>query len=271
MNEDGYVDDKILEHGWNWVSYPYEYEYAVEEIFDATQFNEGDIILSKEDGMVTLTDGAWEGNLTSLIPNQGYLIYSNTEGEYSVTMPNRYELEQGEFRRLEEAQQRDRSVWSYDGSRFANTMAIIGEFNIDTPEEYTIGAFVGEECRGKGKFVNGRAYITAAGEAGEVVTLRLYNTWTGEYFDVAEEVAFADLAGSVKAPVRFNAGTTAIDNLSSDALTIQGHVATADGTIQVLDVQGKIVAEGFQRIDLSHLGQGVYVVKAGEASRKVIK
>ena len=271
MNEDGYVDDKILEHGWNWVSYPYEYEYAVEEIFDATQFNEGDIILSKEDGMVTLTDGAWEGNLTSLIPNQGYLIYSNTEGEYSVTMPNRYELEQGEFRRLEEAQQRDRSVWSYDGSRFANTMAIIGTFNIEDAADYTIGAFVGDECRGEGKFVNGRAYITAAGEAGEVVILRLYNAWTGEYFDVAEEVAFADLAGSVKAPVRFNAGTTAIDNLSSDALTIQGHVATADGTIQVLDVQGKVVAEGYQRIDFSHLGQGVYVVKAGEASRKVIK
>lgn len=271
LNENGYVDDKILEHGWNWVSYPYEYEYAVEEIFDATQFNEGDIILSKEDGMVTLTDGAWEGNLTSLIPNQGYLIYSNTEGEYSVTMPNRYELEQGEFRRLEEAQQRDRSVWSYDGSRFANTMAIIGTFNIEDAADYTIGAFVGDECRGEGKFVNGRAYITAAGEAGEVVTLRLYNTWTGEYFDVAEEVAFTDLAGSVKAPVRFNAGTTAIDNLSSDALTIQGHVATADGTIQVLDVQGKVVAEGYQRIDFSHLGQGVYVVKAGEASRKVIK
>ncbi len=270
--EDGTVDDKVLEHGWNWESYPYEYSYPVEEIFDATQFNEGDIILSKEDGMVTLTDGAWEGNLTSLIPNQGYLIYSTIEeGEYSVTMPNRYELEQGEFRRLEEAQQRDRSVWSYDGSRFANTMAIIGTFNIEDAADYTIGAFVGDECRGEGKFVNGRAYITAAGEAGEVVTLRLYNTWTGEYFDVAEEVAFADLAGSVKAPVRFNAGTTAIDNLSSDALTIQGHVATADGAIQILDVQGKIVAEGFQRIDFSHLGQGVYVVKAGDVSRKVIK
>lgn len=272
MNENGDVDDKILEHGWNWVSYPYEYEYYVGEIFDATQFNEGDIILSKEDGMVTLTEGAWEGNLINLIPNQGYLIYSTIEeGEYSVTMPNRYELEQGDFSRLEQAQRRDRSVWSYDGSRFANTMAIIGTFNIEDAADYTIGAFVGDECRGEGKFVNGRAYITAAGEAGEVVTLRLYNTWTGEYFDVAEEVAFTDLAGSVKAPVRFNAGTTAIDNLSSDALTIQGHVATADGTIQVLDVQGKIVAEGFQRIDLSHLGQGVYVVKAGEASRKVIK
>ena len=80
------------------------------------------------------------------------------------------------------------------------------------------------------------------------------------------------MAGSLKAPVCFKAGAvTGIEHIASAALTIQGHVATAEGTIQVLDVQGKIVAEGYQRIDFSHLGQGVYVVKAGEASRKVIK
>ncbi len=273
FNEDGHVEDIELGHGWNWKPYPYEYPYYVGDIFKAEQFNEGDQILSKNDGFVTLNNGIWEGSLDMLRPNQGYLIYSTTEVDNPVyiSMPNRYDLEQGSFEDVAQAPKRDRSVWSYDGSRFANTMAIIGTFNIEDAADYTIGAFVGDECRGEGKFVNGRAYITAAGEAGEVVTLRLYNTWTGEYFDVAEEVAFTDLAGSVKAPVRFNAGTTAIDNLSSDALTIQGHVATADGTIQVLDVQGKVVAEGYQRIDFSHLGQGVYVVKAGEASRKVIK
>lgn len=272
MNADGSVDDKVLERGWNWESYPYEYEYAVADIFDPEQFVEGDIILSKDDGMATIVDGAWEGNLDMLRYHQGYLIYSTTEGEKSVTMPNRYSLPQGSHEEdIPRAQRRDRSVWSFDGSRFANTMAIIGQFDIEDAADYTIGAFVGDECRGEGKFVNGRAYITAAGEAGEVVTLRLYNTWTGEYFDVAEEVTFTDLAGSVKAPVSFTRGETAIDNVVSDALTIQGHVATADGTIQVYDVQGKVVVEGFQRVDLSHLNSGVYVVKAGNASRKVIK
>ena len=272
MNADGSVDDKVLERGWNWESYPYEYDYAVADIFDPAQFGEGDIILSKDDGMVTIVDGAWEGNLDMLRYHQGYLIYSTTEGEYSVTMPNRYSLPQGSHEEdMPRAQQRDRSVWSYDGSRFANTMAIIGQFDIEDAADYTIGAFVGDECRGEGKFVNGRAYITAAGEAGEVVTLRLYNTWTGEYFDVAEQVAFTDLAGSVKAPIRFNAATTAIENVVAGALTVQGNVALAADAIQVYDAQGKIVAEGFQRVDMSHLSSGVYVVKAGEASRKVIK
>ena len=272
MNPDGSVDEKALERGWNWESYPYEYDYAVADIFDPAQFAEGDIILAKDDGMVTIVDGAWEGNLDMLRYHQGYLIYSNTEGEYSVTMPNRYSLPQGSHEEdIPRAQRRDRSVWSFDGSRFANTMAIIGQFDIEDAADYTIGAFVGDECRGEGKFVNGRAYITAAGEAGEVVTLRLYNTWTGEYFDVAEQVAFTDLAGSVKAPIRFNAATTAIENVVAGALTVQGNVALAADAIQVYDAQGKLVAEGFQRVDMSHLNSGVYVVKAGEASRKVIK
>lgn len=274
FNEDGHVEDIELEHGWNWKPYPYEYPYYVGDIFKAEQFNEGDQILSKNDGFVTLNNGIWEGSLDMLRPNQGYLIYSTTEVDNPVyiTMPNRYDLEQGTFEYLPQAPKREHSVWSYDGSRFANTMAIIGQFDIEDAADYTIGAFVGDECRGEGKFVNGRAYITAAGEAGEVVTLRLYNTWTGEFVEVKGAVEFTDMAGSVKAPVCFKAGAvTGIESATSDALTIQGHVATADGTIQVLDVQGKIVAEGYQRIDFSHLGQGVYVVKAGEASRKVIR
>ena len=274
FNEDGHVEDIELGHGWNWKPYPYEYPYYVGDIFKAEQFNEGDQILSKNDGFVTLNNGIWEGSLDMLRPNQGYLIYSTTEVDNPVyiTMPNRYDLEQGTFEYLPQAPKREHSVWSYDGSRFANTMAIIGTVNIEDAADYTIGAFVGDECRGEGKFVNGRAYITAAGEAGEVVTLRLYNTWTGEFVEVEGAVEFTDMAGSVKAPVCFKAGAvTGIESATSDALTIQGHVATADGTIQVLDVQGKIVAEGYQRIDFSHLGQGVYVVKAGEASRKVIR
>ena len=274
FNEDGRVEDVELEHGWNWKPYPYEYSYYVGDIFEAEQFNEGDQILSKNDGFVTLNNGIWEGNLDMLKPNQGYLIYSTTEVDNPVyiSMPNRYDLEQGSFEDATQAPKREHSVWSYDGSRFANTMSIIGQIDLKETQDYTIGAFVGDECRGEGKFVNGRAYITAAGEAGEVVTLRLYNTWTGEYIEVEGAVEFTDMAGSVKAPVCFKAGAvTGIENAATNALTIQGHVATADGTIQILDVQGKVIAEGYQRIDFSHLGQGVYVVKAGDVSRKVIK
>ena len=272
MNPDGTVDDKVLEHGWNWESYPYEYDYSLADIFDAEQFEEGDIILSKDDGMATIVDGAWEGNLDMLRYHQGYLIYSNTEGEYSVTMPNRYSLPQGSHMEdIPRAQRRDRTVWNYDGSRFANVMAIVGKIEVEDAEDYTIGAFVGDECRGEGKFVNGKAYITAAGKAGDMVTLRLYNQWTGEYVEVLGEVAFTDIAGSAKEPIHFNAVETGIGHLSAATLTIQANVAYASGDIQVYDAQGKLVAEGYQRVDLNHLNQGIYMVKSGNQSRKIVK
>ncbi|MBR5842295.1 MAG: T9SS type A sorting domain-containing protein [Bacteroidaceae bacterium] len=273
LNEEGRVEDITLEHGWNWKSYPYEYAYYVSDIFEAEQFNEGDKILSKNDGFVTLTEGIWEGNLDVLRPNQGYLIYSTVEtGEQAVVnMPNRYELEQGTFENRSQAPQRERLVWNYDGSRFANTMAIIGQIDVQDAEDYSIGAFVGDECRGKGKFVNGKAYITAAGEPGDMVTLRLYNQWTGEYVEVLGEVAFTDIAGSVKEPIRFSAVETGVDHLSAATLTIQANVAYASGDIQVYDAQGKLVAEGYQRVDLNHLNQGVYMVKSGDQSRKIVK
>lgn len=273
LNEEGRVEDITLEHGWNWKSYPYEYAYYVSDIFEAEKFNEGDKILSKNDGFVTLTNGIWEGNLDMLKPNQGYLIYSTIEtGEQvAVKMPNRYELEQGTFENRSQAPQRERLVWNYDGSRFANTMAIIGQIDVQDAEDYTIGAFVGDECRGKGKFVNGKAYITAAGEPGDMVTLRLYNQWTGEYVEVLGEVAFTDIAGSAKEPIRFSAVETGVDHLSAATLTIQANVAYASGDIQVYDAQGKLVAEGYQRVDLNHLNQGVYMVKSGDQSRKIVK
>ena len=115
-------------------------------------------------------------------------------------------------------------------------------------------------------------FITVNGESNEQITFRLIDKRTGICYDLAESLLFDLMAGSLKDPIRFKTGAiTGVENMESSSLTIQGHVATAEGAVQVLDVQGKVVAEGYQRVDFSHLNSGVYVVKAGEASRKVIK
>ena len=43
----GAAPSMTLRKGWNWVGYPYEYSYMASEVFDASQFAEGDLILSK--------------------------------------------------------------------------------------------------------------------------------------------------------------------------------------------------------------------------------
>ena len=254
MSYDGYIDDKYFIKGWNWVSYPYEYRYPVEDIFNAANFAEGDIILSKNDGFVTLTDGAWVGTLNDLLPNEGYMIY--TANAFTCEMPNRFSLEQGEFAvsRPAGAAARERSVWNYDGSRFANSMAVIAKVDVEECEDYTIGAFVDDECRGEGRFINGLAFISVAGEADENVTFRLYNKVSGEFIDLDRELQFAGMAGSVKVPVTMGTieGTTGIDEVKGE----NGNVKA------VYDLTGRKVEQ---------MTEGIYVIKVREGDKIVTK
>ena len=255
MSYDGYTDDKYFIKGWNWVSYPYEYNYPVEDIYDAANFAEGDIILSKNSGFVTCTDGIWMGTLTELRPNEGYMIYS--ANEFNNKMPGRFSLAQGEFvvSAPSSAAARQRSVWTYDGSRFANTMAVIAKVDIENSDNYTIGAFVDGECRGEGRFINDLAFISVVGEAGEAVTFRLFNKLTDEYVDLDREVEFAGMVGTVKAPVTMGTieGTTGIVDIN----TIDSNSIEA-----IYDIAGRKVenAEG-----------GIYIIKVREAGKVTTK
>lgn len=261
MNYDGTIGSKEFIKGWNWVSYPYEYRYPVKDIFNAANFAEGDIILSKNDGFVTLTDGAWVGTLSELLPNEGYMIY--TANKFTCEMPNRFSLEQGEFEASAGteipapagAAARERSVWVYDGSKFANSMAVIAKVDVEECEDYTIGAFVGEECRGEGRFINGLAFISVAGEADENVTFRLYNKVSGEFIDLDRELEFSGMAGSVKVPVTMGTieGTTGIVDINSiDSNNVEA----------IYDISGRKVEQ---------MTEGIYVIKVREGDKIVTK
>ena len=259
FNNDGSIADKKFEKGWNWVSYPYEYAYAVEDIFDASNFNEGDIILSKDRGFVTCTDGAWIGDLTELMPQEGYMVY--TSAETTASMPGRFTLEQGYFtaNTASKAAARGASMWVVDGSKFANTMPVIAQVDVEETDDLVVVAFVDDECRGEGRFINGLAFVSVAGEAGENVTFRLYNKVTGEMFDIDGGITFAGMAGSVKAPVAMRAigvpatGTTGIVDIN----TIDSNAIVA-----IYDVAGRKV---------ERMTSGIYIIEVRENDKIVTK
>jgi hypothetical protein len=257
------------------------------EVFDASQFSEGDLILSKNSGLAALKNGEWENDFT-LEPNTGYMVYHNGE-EISADLPGRFDMPQGRFVAMERGINEsgnttksltlNGSVWNYDASRFANTMAVIGKLEMnDVAEDYTIGAFVGDECRGEGKVVNGTAYITVAGEGGEEVSFRLYNKWNGQYSNVDTKLAFTDLAGSVKSPVTLSAPiVTGIDDveMGNQGIYFNGNTLNLgdyNGTATIMTVDGKIAATTTEAtISVNELPAGVYVVIIDSEDGRIVK
>ena len=127
--------------------------------------------------------------------------------------------------------------------------------DLENPEDYTIGAFVDDECRGMGKVVkDGKMMISVAGKAGETVSFRLHNEYTGEFVDIDSKVNYAQKLGSLKSPAVFEGGgLTSISNINIDECD----------EVTYYDLSGRIV-EG-------NIPSGVYIVKAVKNGKVIVK
>lgn len=122
---------------------------------------------------------------------------------------------------------------------------------LQNPEDYSVGVFAGEECRGCGRYVEeaGAMLINAAGNRNEKLTLRLYNHQTGEMFDISETVKCTTILGSLQAPVQLNAPVaTGISNVSPSQM----------GNGKTYDLSGRQVQQA---------QKGLYIIDG----KKVIK
>jgi len=210
--------DVEVNAGWNWISSPLARVYDINTAMPT--LNEGDVIKSRT-GVSTLTRDAntdqliWEGQVENIVPGECYLlkatIGSVMHWKASVNIGEPSETYVADIINPAPAaapkNAKAQPVWMYDTHRFANNMGIIAVMDEEMADEsrYTMGAFVGSECRGEGKLVNGRWYITAGGEKGEQVSLRLFDRETGETYTISAEgsqtMPFAELSGAYNAPV----------------------------------------------------------------------
>lgn len=264
---------KKIVKGYNWIGYPNEWDMTVADLNTLENTaSDGDQIIGKIGfAEYDAASGEWLGSDGFYFQTgKGYLYYSTSEtenekgfsfdfipktGSGEVTPP----LEQSVALNTQKAAAE--SVWQYDAGQFADNMAIVAEIpQLDFPADYTVGAFVGDECRGKGSAVQGgKMMISVAGKAGEHVTFRLHNELTGEFIDLNETLTYAQRAGSLKKPV---------------VLTSEG-IATniAEKTASEAAVEGIFDLSG-RRVENMNAG-GIYIIKTLEngkiAARKVIK
>ena len=183
-------------------------EDLISEAFD------GDIVKTL-DGLATYTDGdGWSSAL--VIEEHAGFLYKSSEANLTLTFNPNYCFDDEEYinSRLNGSGGSNgikaRSVWQYDAGLYPTPMGISAESTeLVDAERFTIGAFVGDECRGQGTLQKGRWYVVAHAQSGERVSLRLYDHHTGRYTDLdidgSESLPFTEMAGSAKAPLHLSA------------------------------------------------------------------
>jgi hypothetical protein len=280
-----YRDDSthvILSTYWNWMANPYCKNHSFDDVSRYIELPDNAVILSKSDGMATYAEGTWSSTIKTWKAGEGYLVYL-PEGSMDVLFVSedmlvyneKYSTMTSDNTNVKHAAARNNKVWNYDSRRFADNMAIIAKGTAELEEgRHTIGAFVGDECRGEGSVVNGRILMTVNGKANENITFKLYDTQTGAITDLTDEIPFGDIAGSFTKPVILHTVVSGIENVGSDNsvnISVSGNNICVDGaengSVEVYNLSG-------QRVSLTGLAADVYVVKArtsqGTVTKKVV-
>lgn len=264
---------------WNWLGNPYQYDHDINSVFvkedNRNVFNVGDRIVSKDNGFAEYNGEKWTGTLTTLHAGLGYMYFN--AGSENVDMEYLHEGSMPQGTPVMNAPQHKQSVWTYNSAPFADNMTIVADLGNDySAERFTVGAFVGDECRGEGEMIDGKCFITVHADKGETISFKLHDAVSDEMRTINEQMPFAKMAGSLRAPQRLTVGgivtgITAADIASSGIAVVDGQI-----TVQGMDVADVIVCNASGAVvstgetTVAGLPSGVYVVKVKTKDGKTV-
>ncbi len=265
---------------WNWLGNPYQYDHDINSVFStedtyANNFNVGDRIVSKDNGFAEYNGEKWTGTLTTLHAGLGYMYFN--AGSENVDMEYLREGRMPQGTPVMNAPQHKQSVWTYNSAPFADNMTIVADLgNEYSAERFTVGAFVGDECRGEGEMIDGKCFITVHADKGETISFKLHDAVSGEMRTINEQMPFAKMAGSLRAPQRLTVGgivtgITTADIASSGIAIVDGQI-----TVQGMDVADVIVCNASGAVvstgetTVTGLPSGVYVMKVKTKDGKTV-
>lgn len=235
-----------LHEGWNWLGYPIAQTMTVADALSYIDADDGDCITSLDGGFATYAGGEWEGTLETMSPGAGYLYKSVAEKSFIYNnVPTVLNAKAIYGHRLG-----DSSVpWSVDKHRYPNLMPVIAQVCYADGEAaestYYIGAFSGEECRGIGKYSDGRLYLSVYGDKETELTFKAWNAESASVQQLAETLTFVpDVVGSSDAPFRFVLGGT------PTGISYPNGIDGADGIYNLQGVRINRITQG-----------GVYMIR----------
>lgn len=277
-----------LQKGWNWIGYVPTNEMALEDALENLKPSEGDVIKSYED-FSTFNQGKWVGTLTLMQPGLGYMYYSDKQITFHYVSGNLNAIPKKEVS-SKQSNIEDAELWEVARHKYPNNMSMIAEVqdaqNSHKTSPYIIGAFVGNECRGIGKYVGNKIFMTIYGNAdtNELITFRAYDTESSNEFLLPEACEFNnDMTGTLYAPFKLTLDSaTDISGqpnewqyrvcLDAEQETLQVYGNQNDiRKVCIMTHYGVVIEENSQlqngrSLNVSHLHKGCYLVALYTAS-----
>ncbi len=198
-----------LVSGWNWIGYLPSKEMSLKDALADLAAEENDVIKSQD--RFSMFDGEnWIGSLKKLSPNSGYMYYANQTKSFIYNSTISQTPENHNFS----------GIWNYDARKYPDNMNIVAKLyngsDLVDSDVYSVGAFVGEECRGVGLATSGYLFITVHGEVkDETVKFKVKNSSTNDILSIKETVKFSSIInGTLDNPINMHLGEiTGIDNI----------------------------------------------------------
>lgn len=208
-----------LNGGWNWIGYLPKQALPVQAALGNLQAANGDRLIS-QNSFAMYGDNGWEGDLTVMRPGEGYMYFRASDGTAFNYSDNAAESKNAPAYVYKEAG--SDSPWSCDIHRYPDVTTIIARLYLeDMPLDlagYSVGVFCGQECRGVGRQVGDKLFITVHGDIKDEDTIgfRAYEHATGETLPVNETILFqCQMLGDLTNPMRLHIqpGATGVSDL----------------------------------------------------------
>lgn len=239
------LDDNPMDvkQGWNWISYPYSEERPVSTVISNPE--QGEFLVAQE-GFAEYTDGQWQGTVDVMKPSAGYLYKSAKDKTivFDFSKPDNDSPARSRY------SDNSTNISEYvDIRKYPHTMNIIAVIQKDeaTLENgYDVYAMVDNECRGVGKFINGRCYLTVYGEQPEPVAFIVMNAIDNEVLKISESLLFQnDVIGSTRKPFKMTVlDATGISNITSEKTGVKSIHNILGQKVKSIDRGGVYIIDG---------------------------
>ena len=257
-----------LQPGWNWIPYRPHVSLPVGTALANLLAKEGDIIKG-QDGFAVYDGTQWTGTLQEMHPGLGYQLcvrsitsftYPVTPLTATVTVSTAYSEETNA-----KANGARPQMTVADRRAFADNMCVIADIvnsddAVKNADRYTVGAFVGDDCRGVSSLVDGCYFITVYGQQGDNVAYEVYDTQKQQYIEAQGETIFS---ASAKCSLALPAEIL-IDEPDAVSVVNEGSGQHHDGAVH--DLQGRTVSTSATPSAIRRLKKGIYI----HGSRKVL-